>query len=342
MTYVAGCVVTLLALAGWVYARYEFDLSEVTARLVRDSHVATTACGPIEYSDVGSGPAVLAIHGAGGGYPQMAEFGTTLAAAGFRVVAVSRFGYLRTPPPINAGVKEQAAAHACLLDSLGITTAAVFGISAGASSSIRFCLDFPARCSALVLLVPAAFPPGTTTKDTTPPSPYMSFVLDHVLRSDFLIWTLTRVAPRMLIETVLATPIDVYQKADSSEQARALRIIKDIFPVSQRIEGLRIDARMAAPLIPEELKTISVPTLAISCEDDLYRTLAGASYVTQHIPGARLVTFQSGGHGWLGHDADVKREISQFLQAVTLSNATGEGRSGVRTLSVTDSSEQSF
>ena len=200
MNYVVGCVVTLLALAGWVYARYEFDRAEVTARLLRDSHVATTACGPIEYSEVGSGPAVLAIHGAGGGYPQMAEFGDTLAPAGFRVVAVSRFGYLQTPSPIHADVKEQAAAHACLLDSLGITTAAVFGVSAGAPSSIQFCLDFPARCSALVLLVPAAFPPGTTTKDTTPPSPYMSFVLDHVLGSDFLIWTVTRVAPRMLNE----------------------------------------------------------------------------------------------------------------------------------------------
>ncbi|MEK6785744.1 MAG: alpha/beta hydrolase [Nitrospirota bacterium] len=326
MNYVIGCVVTLLALAGWVSARYESDHAEVTARLARDSHVATTACGPIEYSEVGSGPAVLAIHGAGGGYPQMAEFGDTLAPAGFRVVAVSRFGYLRTPSPIHAGVKEQAAAHACLLDSLGIATAAVFGVSAGAPSSIEFCLDFPARCSALVLLVPAAFPPGTTTKDTTPPSPYMSFVLDHVLGSDFLIWTVTRVAPHMLIETVLATPIAVYRNADSSEQARALRIIQDIFPVSQRIEGLRIDARMAAPLSAEELQTISVPTLAMSCADDLYRTLAGASYAATHIPGARLVTFQSGGHGWLGHDAEVKREIVQFLRAVTLSNVTGKGR----------------
>ena len=316
MKYVVGCVVTLLALAGWLYARYESDLSEATARLVRDSHVATTACGPIEYSDVGSGPVVLAVHGAGGGYTQMTEFGNVLASVGFRVVAVSRFGYLRTPAPINAGVKEQAAAHACLLDSLRITTAAVFGVSAGAPSSIRFCLDYPARCSALVLLVPAAFPPGTTMEETTPPSPYMSFVLDHVLRLDFLMWALTRVAPSLLIETVLATPIDVFRKADSSEQARALRIIKDIFPVSQRIEGVRIDARMAAPLSPEELETISIPTLAIGCEDDLYRTLAGASYTTQHIPGARLITFQSVGHGWLGHDADVKREISQFLKTV--------------------------
>jgi hypothetical protein len=39
-----------------------------------------------------------------------------------------------------------------------------------------------------------------------------------------------------------------------------------------------------------------------------------------------LVTCQSGGHGWLGHDTEVKREIVQFLQAVTLSNVTGKER----------------
>ena len=128
------------------------------------------------------------------------------------------------------------------------------------------------------------------------------------------------------VETVLATPIEVYRNADSSEQARALRIIQDIFPVSRRIEGLRIDARMAAPLSAKELQTISVPMLAMSCADDLYRTLAGASYAATHIPGARLVTFQSGGHSWLGHDAEVKREIAQFLQAVTLANVTGKGQ----------------
>ncbi|MBH0199155.1 MAG: hypothetical protein HP497_06995 [Nitrospira sp.] len=43
----------------------------------------------------------------------------------------------RTPSPIHADVQEQAAAHACLLDSLGITTAAVFGVSAGALFSIE-------------------------------------------------------------------------------------------------------------------------------------------------------------------------------------------------------------
>jgi len=321
-TLTAGLLV-LVVLGGLVYARYRSDLAEANARLLSNSQVASTPCGPIEYSDTGSGPVILAVHGAGGGYAQTAEFGSVLTGAGLRVVAVSRFGYLRTPAPGNAGIEEQAAAHACLLDALGIREAALFGISAGAPSSIRFCLRYPARCTALVLLVPAAFAPGTTTEETTPPSPYMQFVLEHVLDSDFLIWALTRMAPDLLVETVLATPIDVFRRADPSEQARALRIVRDIFPVGPKLEGLRLDARTAASPGPEELQTISAPTLAISFEDDLYRTLAAAAYVSRHIPGARLVAFPSGGHGWLGHDQEVKSEIARFLVTVTQSGGMG-------------------
>jgi len=48
-----------------------------------------------------------------------------------RVIAMSRFGYLRTPRPADASPEAQADAHICLLDALGITKAVVMGVSAG-------------------------------------------------------------------------------------------------------------------------------------------------------------------------------------------------------------------
>ena len=41
------------------------------------------------------------VHGAGGGFDQGLELGD-FARAGFRVIAVSRFGYLGTPLPADA------------------------------------------------------------------------------------------------------------------------------------------------------------------------------------------------------------------------------------------------
>ncbi|MGH8068479.1 MAG: alpha/beta fold hydrolase [Candidatus Entotheonellia bacterium] len=109
---------------------YRRDLQQARARVLTSSHLAETRCGPIEYATVGEGSLVLIVHGAGGGFDQGLDFAKELAERGFRVIAMSRFGYLRTPADASAAV--QADAHACRLDALMIQRAAVIGASAGA------------------------------------------------------------------------------------------------------------------------------------------------------------------------------------------------------------------
>ncbi|MCD6042647.1 MAG: hypothetical protein K0R40_2250, partial [Burkholderiales bacterium] len=41
-----------------------------------------------------------------------------------------------------------------------------------------------------------------------------------------------------------------------------------------------------------------------------------ARYTAAAIPGARFVGYESGGHMWAGHHAEVLAEIKAFLQAV--------------------------
>jgi pimeloyl-ACP methyl ester carboxylesterase len=309
---------TLLVVAiGLVYVQYRSDLSTARRELLAGSQIASTPCGPIEYAVAGSGPAVLVIHGAGGGYSQASEFSQSLAAAGFKAIAMSRFGYLRTRLPAHASPAAQADAHACLLDALGIQTAAAFGVSAGAPSALQYCLRHQARCSALVLLVPAISVPGRDVGETTPPSPFWQFVFDYVLRSDFVIWGVTRLWPEMLVETVLATPLDQFRNADPSEQQRGLRLIRDIFPVSLKADGLRNDALVTTPSPAHHLERITAPTLAISAKDDLYGTYVGAKYAAEQIPGARLVSYPTGGHSWLGHDAEVREALVSFLRGIS-------------------------
>ena len=136
MTKKAGAALVLVLLAVSVYVIYRVDLAAARQELLIGSAVANTECGPIEYSDVGSGPVVLAVHGAGGGYMQMEGLSRSLAAAEFRVISISRFGYLRTPLPADPTPEAQATAHACILSTLGIAKAAVLAVSAGAPSSI--------------------------------------------------------------------------------------------------------------------------------------------------------------------------------------------------------------
>ncbi|HEX6297877.1 MAG TPA: hypothetical protein VFZ74_14985, partial [Burkholderiales bacterium] len=74
--------ILLIVAAGLSYAQYRSDLSTARRELQAGSQIAHTACGPIEYAVAGSGPAVLVIHGAGGGYSQVAAISEWLAASG--------------------------------------------------------------------------------------------------------------------------------------------------------------------------------------------------------------------------------------------------------------------
>ena len=275
--------------------------------------MARTACGPIEYATVGEGPPVLVVHGAGGGFDQGAHFGKPLAAKGFRVIAMSRFGYLRTPLPADASAAAQADAHACLLDALAISRAAVIGASAGAPSAMQLALRHPERVDALVLMVPAAYVPRPrdAAAVTTPPGTQLLF--DTALRSDFLFWAAIRVARDTVIRAILATPPALVENASAGEKARVEEMMHRILPVSPRRLGLLNDAAVTSAISPYPLERIAVPTLAISATDDLFGTFDVAHYTAQRIPDARFIGYPSGGHVLVGHHDEAIGEISAFL-----------------------------
>jgi 2-hydroxy-6-oxonona-2,4-dienedioate hydrolase len=109
---------------------YRRAIRAARARVSTGSRIARIRWGRIEYADAGCGRAALVVHGAGGGFDQGMQFAAPLAQPGLRVIAMSRFGHLRTPLPADASPAAQADAHAALLDALQIDRAAVIGMSA--------------------------------------------------------------------------------------------------------------------------------------------------------------------------------------------------------------------
>ena len=298
-----------------VLAAYRRDLRAAHRRVNAISCIANTAAGPIEYAEVGAGAPVLVVHGAGGGIDQGLDLGAPLAAHGFRVIAMSRFGYLRTPMPVDASPEAQADAHASLLDCLGIERAAIIGASAGAPSGLQFALRHPQRCMALVLMVPAAYAPRPGRESERLPAPPLTqFVFDTALRSDLLLWAAIRFARRVVVRTLLATPPDAVDAAAPDERARVGRMLQHILPVGERRLGLLNDARITSTLHREPLERVAVKTLAISTADDLFGTYEAARYSAAHIPGARFLGFETGGHVCVGHERRIVDEIARFLQ----------------------------
>jgi pimeloyl-ACP methyl ester carboxylesterase len=312
----AAILVSLLfvGLFGLTYTSYQRDITEERERVSTGSQIVQTPCGPIECAVAGDGPPVLVVHGAGGGYDQGLDFGEPLARSGFRIIAMSRFGYLRTPLPADASPAAQADAHACLLDALKIRRAAIIGASAGAPSSMQFALRHPNRCSALVLVVPAAYVPRTGGAPSMKTPAWTQFLFDTALRSDFLFWVAPRVSRPTVIRAILATPPDVVENASVAEQARVEEMLEHILPVTPRRLGLLNDGAVTSSLQRYELERIAAPTLVISSADDLFGTFDGARYTAERIPGARFVGYPSGGHLWVGHQEEVMVEIMSFLK----------------------------
>lgn len=118
-----------------------------------------------------------------------------------------------------------------------------------------------------------------------------------------------------MIATLLATDPQLVAQASGAEQARVRRILWDIFPVSPRAKGLFNDAKLAGNPAPMALESIQAPTLTISLEDDRFGTFAAAQHIATNVPGARLMSYPTGGHVWVGHDQEVAREVQAFLKA---------------------------
>src|SRR5688500_10022230 len=78
--------IALAALATGTYATYRADLNRALIAASKGSEMAATACGSIEYATAGVGPAVLVVHGAGGGFDQGMLIGRELALRGFRAI----------------------------------------------------------------------------------------------------------------------------------------------------------------------------------------------------------------------------------------------------------------
>ena len=312
----------LASVAGLVaYARYRRELEELRTSLDEGSTIAETQRGEIEYADRGEGTPALVIHGAGGGYDQGLLIGRDLGPD-YRLIAPSRFGYLKTPAPADDSPAAQAEAHAALLEFLGIDQAVVMAASAGAPSAIELALRHPGRVSALILLVPRTYDPGNVIgADQSTPSQAVLRIIEQA--ADFPFWLATRLQRSAVVRFLGVRP-SVEAAASEKEHARVDEVIRSITPLSARVRGIEIDS--ATIIEPWPLDRISAPTLIISAEDDLFRTLPGARFTAERIEGAELKVLESGGHLMVGQTEQVRGWIADFLRRRLTSKRAGTRR----------------
>lgn len=288
-----------------VSAAYFWDMNRAYERVSGKSTVIPSPYGDIEFSEGGSGPDVLVIHGSGGGYDQGELLARAVLGEQFHWITPSRFGYLRSTFHEGATFDDQAHAYAYLLDRLGIKKVAVVALSHGGPSALLFAVLYPERVSSLTLI--SCGVASSAAQDQVQAN-QKGEMLMTIFKYDPLYWAITKLFKRQLMELMGANDA-VIASLTPGQRELVDQIIDYMNPVSLRSAGAAFDNKAAMP--NERIATIRAPTLIFHATDDTLQLYHNAEFAASTIPGARLVSFQRGGHLLMSVEQSTIRTVMQ-------------------------------
>lgn len=301
-----------IVLAGWIGHRYRADMATAYARIEGRSSLLRTPEGDIEYSDTAHrrGPAVLVIHGSGGGFDQGEFLARATLSDEWRWITPSRFGYLRSSVRPGATFDDQAHAYARLLDHLGIERVAVVAFSHGGPSALLFAALYPQRVSSLTLLSAGV---AASVEASQRQADRQGDALAWIFQRDWRYWAITE-ALRGTFLSIMGVDGKVVARLDPAQRQLADALIEGMNPVSPRAAGAAFDNRAAMP--NERIAAIRAPTLVLHARDDTLQRFHNAEFAARTIPGARLVAFDHGGHLLVAvEQARVRELVAQHVRA---------------------------
>jgi pimeloyl-ACP methyl ester carboxylesterase len=280
----ALCVLVPALASGIAYIKFRIWRADVVERLNANSKVAHTARGPVEYAIVGDGFPALMIHGTPGGYDQVHDLMQLGIERGepqrLRAIIPSRPGYLRTPLTVGEAPEQQASAFASLLDELGVQRVAVFGLSGGGPSALRFVLQYPDRCSALVLESAITVALEETPEDA-------DGMVEQFFETEFGRW---------LVTDLFVASLQKAAPGDDKIPPMGEILVRSTYPFALRVAGRRNDSRQFSRIGQWPLAQITCPTLIIHGTADKAVPFSHAQHAHEAIAGSELRAFEGGDH----------------------------------------------
>ena len=286
------------------------DTRRAYLRIAGISEIVSSSLGTIEFKRGGAGVPVLVIHGSGGGFDQGELIAKAILDERFDWIAPSRFGYLGSTFREGNTFDDQAKAYAFLLDHLGIKRVAVLAMSHGGPSALLFAALYPERVTSLTLL--SCGVAASSAADQTKAN-QKGDALARIFRYEILYW-LVRTFMRKNLMRLMGASDTVIASLTTEQRTLVNQVIDYMAPVAPRYAGVAFDNKAMMP--NERVVAIRAPTLIIHATDDALQLFHNAEYAATHIPGARLVSFNRGGHLLLVVEQwAVQTEVRRFVLA---------------------------
>lgn len=223
-----------------------------------------------------------------------------LLGNGFRVIAPSRPGYLRTPLSTGQTFEQQSDAMVALLDTLGLERVSVIGASGGGPVAIHLALRHRERVSSLILWEAIS-------------ARISHFSMDNLSRGPML-WNITEWLVSHVAPAVVPFLVPPEIKSDPIAVPTLQRVAASGFPIASRQIGIKNDSRLIRKLTALPLSNITVPTLLVHGTDDTFVPHEQARAACSSIPTAKLVSIPDGTHISSLVDPIAREAIQHFLR----------------------------
>jgi len=260
--------------AGWQSIDWSAHTREVTIRGRR-----------IRYVEMGTGPAVVLIHGQGGAWqwwlrviPSVAEHARTIA------LDLAGFGESEPIAATDGVFREHLATVIGLLDHLGLARAVIVGHSMGGLVSLQLACDHPGRVSGLLL----------TNAGGANISPGRLRWILAVLRLFNAIFSVPWV-PRVVAETRWLRAV-LFAAAVHDSRTLSKPLALEILPrmaapgFMQSLEAAAAAVNHVAP------QSVTCPSLVVWGTNDRILPLSTGHSLVEKIPDARFVPIERAGH----------------------------------------------
>ncbi|WP_243726760.1 alpha/beta fold hydrolase [Actinocrispum wychmicini] len=236
----------------------------------------------------GNGPAVVLVHPGSGSALSWPYQQPVFAKAGYRVIAYSRRGHYNSSPPAPGNPGVGADDLQALVDHLRLRRFHLLGAALGGYFATDYALLHPERLLSLVIL-----------------SSFMGISDPEYLR----VTSLLRPPgfsdmPHDFLE------LSPYYRAANETGARQWREISD-----RSLGGHSVDSQLVSqPISWARLETLSVRTLLIGGDADLYLPPPILRMIVGHLPGCSTLVYGKAGHSanW-ERPVDFNRDVLKFL-----------------------------
>jgi len=283
----------------------------------------TTERGLIEFDMTEKeNPVILGVHGGIGGLDQARILLDWINESDYRLLCLSRPGYLGTPLASGRTIEEQADLFAGLLDTLGIDKVAVVAVSAGGPPGYMFAIRHPDRVWALVGIDSVSG--FYDMPETAGP------IMQAIFTTQFgqkLVKMVGEARPELFLQQIFKAESYFTKKqikehieyvTGSPETMVFMRgFINSMNPYNARKSGTDNDMLQFRKLTHLPLEKIQCPCLIIHGTHDADVKFFDGVYAYETIPNSERYWIEEGSHlgFWLNHHAAEAQKIaSSFLK----------------------------